>query len=287
MQTYTRRALFEVIGMTSIGVSFAGRALANSSTYSVRVLAKRPAGYWRFEEQSGTIAADASGQAHNGVYRGAVTLGQPGALQSEQDFAVGLNGTGAFIEVPSAAVFSQPTSGNGLTVEAWIRPDRLVFEGQTAERYIHWLGKGQPGEYEWGFRFYSQDSPTRPNRISAYIWNPTSAPGASNEGAGAYFQDELQPREWVHVVACFDPGDASNPNAGVSIYKNGALRDSPTKSPGTRYASYNISSARGNAPVRFGTRDLASFLDGGLDEIAIYPRVLSASEIMDNYTGAL
>jgi hypothetical protein len=42
----------------------------------------------------------------------------------------------------------------------------------------------------------------------------------------------------------------------------------------------------GSAPVRLGTRDEGSFLAGGLDEVAIYPRVLSASEILDNFTGA-
>ena len=42
---------------------------------------------------------------------------------------------------------------------------------------------------------------------------------------------------------------------------------------------------RGTAPVRFGTRDLGSFLNGGIDDVAIYPRVLSAEEILDNFRG--
>jgi hypothetical protein len=283
----TRRAMLGLVSLAGAALSINARALGDARPYSAHVLAKRPVGYWRFDETGGIIAHDASGQARNGTYKGGFTLGQPGALQSERDFAVGLDGRNGFIEVPDSDAFSQPTSGQGLTVEVWVRPDTLVFSGQTDQHYIHWLGKGQPGAYEWGFRFYSQDSPTRPNRISAYIWNPTSAPGVSNEGAGAYFQDELQPRQWIHVVACYDPGDASDPNAGVWIYKNGVLRAGPKKSRGARYASYNIHSVHGSAPVRFGTRDLGSFLAGGLDEIAIYPRVLSASEIMDNYAGAL
>jgi hypothetical protein len=108
----------------------------------------------------------------------------------------------------------------------------------------------------------------------------------SNEGAGAYFQDELTQSEWMHVVATFDPGDASNPGAGVSIYKNGELRASPLKSRGARYSSYDIRPTHGGAPLRLGTRDRLSFLKGGLDEIAVYPRVLSAAEILDNYSGA-
>jgi Concanavalin A-like lectin/glucanases superfamily len=283
---HTRRELLAVIGAAGITL-FGKRVLADSAgPYSARVLGKKPVGYWRLNEQSGLEAHDATMNGHTGSYKGGVLLGQTGPIRSEPTLAIGVNGTTAFVEIPDSAAFSQPTSGQGLTVEAWMRPDSLVFAGQTAQKYVHWLGKGERGAFEWGFRFYSQDSPTRPNRISAYIWNPTSAAHAQNEGAGAYFQDVLQPGVWIHIVACYDPGDASNPNAGVSIYKNGVLRENPSKSPGARYSSYNITPAHGSAPLRLGTRDLGSFLTGGLDAVAIYPRVLSAAEIMDNYLGA-
>jgi hypothetical protein len=48
-------------------------------------------------------------------------------------------------------------------------------------------------------------------------------------------------------------------------------------------ASYDIVSAHGDAPVRLGTRDLASFFTGALDDVAIYPRVLGAAEIAAHY----
>ncbi len=162
-----------------------------------------------------------------------------------------------------------------------MRPEVLTFSGQTDQIYVHWLGKGQPNQYEWGFRFYSNDSPTRPNRVSAYIWNPSGA-----EGAGAYFQDQLTAGEWIHIVACYDPGNADDRGAGVSIYKNGVLRGSPAHSRGPLYSSYNIRSAPGSAPVRLGTRDLASFFRGALADVAIYPRVLSAAEVAGNYRAA-
>lgn len=283
----TRRDLLRMIGAAGIASLLGKPAYAESSRpYHTRVLAKGPVGYWRFEEKAGLVAHDSTSGRREGAYKGAIAFGQRGAIQSEVDTAIGLNGTDAFVEIPDSAVFSQPTSGQGLTVEAWMRPDALTFVGQTDQHYIHWLGKGESGAFEWGFRFYSKDSPTRPNRISAYIWNASSAPHTSNEGAGAYFQDELTPGAWIHVVACYDPGDASDASAGVSIYKNGVLRASPLKSRGARYASYNIQSAHGTAPVRLGTRDRVSFLAGALDEVAIYPRVLSAAEVLDNYTSA-
>jgi Concanavalin A-like lectin/glucanases superfamily len=254
--------------------------------YHKRVLEKHPVAYWRFEESAGPTAHDSTSHAHAGIYQGGVVFRQIGGILSEPDAAIGLNGVDAFVEVANSEVFSQPTSSQGLTVEAWFRPDLLMFPGETADPYVHWLGKGQSGEFEWGFRFYSLDSPDRPNRVSAYIWNPSSAPGVRNEGAGAYFQDTLTPGSWIHVVVCYDPGDASTASAGVSIYKNGEFRCGPSNSPGALYSTFNIFPTHGSAPVRLGTRDLGSFLTGGLDDVAIYPRVLTASEVLDNYRAA-
>src|SRR5262249_39828478 len=155
---------------------------------------------------------------HHGIFHGLVALRQLGAIRHDEDTAIKLNGH-SYVEVQASKRFSQPTSKHGFTVEAWIRPDVLRFKGETKENYIHWLGKGEGQQQEWALRFYSKDS-TRPNRISAYIFNPSGG-----LGAGAYFQDVLKPGEWIHVVACFDPGNAkTNSKGGIRIYKNGVLR---------------------------------------------------------------
>jgi concanavalin A-like lectin/glucanase superfamily protein len=284
MPTCTRRSLLGRVGFAALSALGAG-AYAAAMRYRERILAKHPVAYWPLDEAAGPLAHALGDGAHLGEYRGAVAFGQPGPIRSEWAGAIGLNGIDAYVEVPDSSAFSQASSGEGLSVEAWMRPDQLLFPGQTAEHYVHWLGKGRAGEFEWGFRFYSKNS-SRPNRISAYIWNSTSQPGVSNEGAGAYFEDPLQPGAWIHVVACFDPGNANRPFAGVSIYKNGVLRHGPSSSQGARYSAYDIRPRHGSAPLRFGTRDQRSFLTGGLGAVAIYPRVLSAREIRDNFLGA-
>jgi hypothetical protein len=245
--------------------------------YRDAVLAKSPVAYWRLDELDGP-AVDATGHGHKGSYVGGITYGEPGALRDSTDPAIGLNGTDAFVQIPDNAAFSQGASGKGLTVEVWMRPDLLSFAGEEGKGYIHWLGKGQAGSYEWGFRFYSSSDSSRPNRISAYIWNPSGG-----EGAGAYFQDRVKAKEWIHIVACYDPGNASIAGRGVSIYKNAKLRGSPATQKGALYSGYAIHPVHGAAPVKLGTRDGGSFLAGALDEVAIYPRVLSASEIAGNF----
>jgi hypothetical protein len=256
-----------------------GLSAAETSPYARRVLEKRPVGYWRLGDKKGTPIEDASGQNHHGTAQGQITLGERGFFDRELNTAAAFDGKTAFIEVPSSDAFSQPTSGVGLTVEAWFRPDALDFisGGEGEEGYVHWLGKGEPGQQEWAFRFYPRKS-SRPNRISAYLFSP--GPGL---GSGAYVEEDLKPGKWIHIVATFDPGDATQPKAGVALYKDGKLAGSPASSPGAFYSSYQVMPKAGSAPLRFGSRDLKSFFTGALDEVAIYPRVLTAREVADNF----
>ncbi len=248
-----------------------------SNQYPDAVLAKGPVAYWRLGDAPATTAVDQTGNGHDGAYRAAPIMPTTGAITGDPDTAFPVFGP-FYVEIPDSVDFSQPTSGAGLTVEAWFRPDLLTFTGETSDNYVHWIGKGETGQYEWGFRFYPLGS-SRPNRVSAYIWNL-----GGGEGAGAYFEDALIAGEWIHVVACYGPGDLTDPTAGVQLYKNGVYRLGPP-SPGTLYSNplFDIAPQHGSSPVRIGTRDLESFLRGAIDEVAIYPRVLTAAEVLDNY----
>ena len=281
---WTRREFLVATGAAGLGaLSLASPSSgAPPSKYRQRVLAKHPVAYWRLGERKGPTALDATKNGHDGTFHGTPTYRETGAIQHDPDTAIKLDGLRSYVEAPDSQDFSQPASGRGLTVEAWIRPDTLVFKGETDDPHIHWLGKGEAGCYEWGFRFYSKESSKRSNRISAYIWNPVG-----DQGAGAYFQDALTVGQWIHVVATYDPGDTTNPTAGVSVYKNGVLRGGPATQHQALYRAYKIMPLHGSAPVRLGTRNLKGFLIGGLDEVAIYPRVLTAHEILDNYKSGI
>jgi hypothetical protein len=279
---WTRRQLLTAAAAAGLAASCATRPIAAvaASSYQSTVLAKKPVGYWRLGETTGPAASDNSGNGHNGIYQGIPTFQERGAIVGDTNAAIKLDGKRSYVEIANHADFSQPTSGNGMTVEVWVRPDVLEFEGETDDPYIYWLGKGEASRHEWALRFYSRNS-KRPNRISAYIFNPEGG-----LGAGAYFEDTLKVGEWIHVVACFDPGDAdTNDKRGVHIYKNGRQRLGPP-SPGTLYSNpqWHIKPVHGASPLRLGTRDLQSFLTGGLDEVAIYPRLLTADEILENYS---
>ena len=207
MSTISRREVLRMAAMAGVTGLVTGRLIKTtraSDAYSGVVLSKGPVGYWRLGETAGPTAVDSSGFGYHGTYQGNPTFGQPGAIVNDADTAIGCNGPDSkdYIEIPDpgdSAVFSQPTSSLGFTVEAWMRPDTLVFPVQPSgpDFYIHWLGKcaSGSGQCEWGLRFYNKDFQVRSNRISAYIWNP-----GDREGTGAYFQDDLT--DVVGTIGC-------------------------------------------------------------------------------------
>ena len=73
----------------------------------------------------------------------------------------------------------------------------------------------------------------------------------------------------------------------MQLYVNGELGQGPPSS-GTLYfneGSWSVVPRSGNAPLRIATRSATtnSFLTGGIDEVAIYPKVLTPERIKRHY----
>jgi hypothetical protein len=138
----SRRKILKIAAAGGAGLAGAmlgplARTAKASDQYSSVVLAKGPVGYWRLGEASGPAAADASGNGNGGTYLGNPAFGQAGAIVNDPNTAIGLKGPNSkdYVEIaaPGSAAFSQPTSGAGLTVEVWLRPDVLSFPGETSD----------------------------------------------------------------------------------------------------------------------------------------------------------
>jgi concanavalin A-like lectin/glucanase superfamily protein len=171
-----------------------------------------------------------------------------------------------YVEVQDSKDFSAGTTGE-LTVAAWIRPDALIARVPEGSGYVYWMGKGERGRHEWVFRMYSWDNAEgRQNRISFYVFNL-----AGGLGVGSYFQDPVRAGEWIHVVGVVD-------RERTHIFKNGVLRKSDIYRPA-------IAPAHGTAPLRIGTRDLHSFFAGGIRQVRMWRRALTAAEVAEVYRG--
>jgi hypothetical protein len=211
-------------------------------------------------------ANDASGRGRHGiVHNAAPTSNRFGRGSSAFSF----NGTNAYIEIPDHGDFSVATTGK-LSISVWMRPGTLRFPDPEGSGYVHWLGKGVANQHEWAFRMYSTDNTEgRGNRTSFYLFNL-----AGGLGAGSYVQEAVAPGTWYHYVAVVDVSTDT-----IKWYKNGVLRD---QDPFIA-SEYRISPRNGTASARVGTKDFTSHFKGAIDNIAIYNRALSASEVVQLY----
>lgn len=205
------------------------------------------------------------------------------------DVYLQFNGIDAYVEIPGIADYSLATTGT-LTVAAWIRPDRLNFPSvEPGSDYIHWLGKGDKsgsaGNEEWTFRMYNHstplEDPPRTNRISFYVFNPQGG-----LGVGSYVQDTVAKGQWIHVVGMAD-------TARTYFYRDGQfIRCSTYRGPKQGNCEIQthdgvqvvIEPAAGSAVLRLGTKDLRSFLEGGLSRVRLWNRTLAAAEVSSLYT---
>jgi hypothetical protein len=124
------------------------------------------------------------------------------------------------------------------------------------------------------------ESPPRPNRISFYVFNPQGG-----LGVGSYVQVKVAKGHWMHVVGMAD-------DKCTYFYENGQyVRYSTYRGPaqgeceiqeqnGTQVV---INPQPGSAALRLGTKDLGSFLEGGLSRVRLWNRTLTATEVSSLY----
>lgn len=92
-------------------------AVEVGADYPAVVLADAPAGYWRFDELSGTTAFDSSGHGNNGSYLNGPLLGQAGAFAGSGT-AVSFDGVNDLVRVPDS---NSLDVGDTFTLEGWVK----------------------------------------------------------------------------------------------------------------------------------------------------------------------
>ncbi len=219
--------------------------------------------YYRLDD-SGTAALDSSGQGHTGTYHGGVIQGQPGAILTDSDKSVTVDGNTGYID-SGFDPFSPST-----TIEAWIQPSRLtsgVISSSGQE-----LIAGISGSIQITFGM-------KPGFIRVWLW--------SNDSTGYRFLDSPTPiplSAWSYVVLTWD--DLSKQ---LSIYVNGAL-SATTSLPGVISAEQCPEFCDGSTSTftigSFGPSLGGEWFQGGIDEVAYYNRALSAGQVFAHYQAA-
>jgi hypothetical protein len=124
------------------------------------------------------------------------------------------------------------------------------------------------------------EDPPRPNRISFYVFNPQGG-----LGVGSYVQVKIAKGRWMHVVGMADDKCtyfyAGGQYIRCSTYRGPAQgRCEIQTQNGTQVV---VNPHAGSAALRLGTKDLGSFLEGGLSRVRLWNRTLSAAEVSSLY----
>ncbi|HSC21425.1 MAG TPA: LamG-like jellyroll fold domain-containing protein, partial [Solirubrobacterales bacterium] len=238
----TRGRLGKGAGAGSGSGAAAGTVIGPHLTYEETVLTDGPHGYWRLGEAAGaTVAADASGHGNGGAYKNSVELGITGGLITDTDTSASFN-TGGTLEKDHILVPGSGTLdlGDTFTLEAWIRRDGTGLTDCILDK----------GEGSFIFRFDGADHLLLRRNGVADIARSTT---------------KIADSKWHHVVA-------TKSGASVHIYVDGV----DVTGTVTNSACTNTSVALTIGASNAGEED---FFRGGIDEVAVYPFVLSVADV--------
>jgi hypothetical protein len=231
-----------------------------SANYLTTVKSDLPLLYWRLGEASGTVAADASGNGRNGEYRGTVSLGQPGAITADPDTAVRLQSNAfasEFVTTASTTAFTNPQT---FSVELWFRTTTTTTTGGK----LIGFGNSRTGtSSNYDRHIYM----TNDGRLIFGAWTGSATTITST----ASYNDAA----YHHVVGTMGAG-------GMALYVDGALVGT---NPNTIAQSYNgFWRAGGDNLNGWPSQPTTSYFNGTIDEVAVYPTALSATQVSDHFT---
>ena len=201
--------------------------------------------YWKLDENTGIYANDSSGYNNNGTLFNAVnwTTGK----NYQTPYALKFDGVNQYVNISNSSSLNLTS---GLTISTWINPSNFA----SGQRVIQ--------KSNYNFILYASTA----NTVTAYITD--NATNAITATAITTCSNSV----WCHVVMTFTQNDS------LKIYINGVISaTTPTTNNNTiRSVSTDL--------VNIG-RDTsgASYFNGTIDEVKIWNRTLSATEIMSEY----
>ncbi len=205
-------------------------------------------GYWKFDETSGTNAADSSGSGNAGTTHNAPTWTTSGHSNGTLTF----NGTSQYVTAANAASLNL----NNFSIAFWIK-----FATSPAGSNVFFVEKDD-GTPNYNYEFYYASG----NYLNC-AYNTASSFGAV---LGPSWIPSTN--QWYHLACTYD-------GSNMNLYVNGLLVTSTpaTGTPITASTSLSI----GYVDLFGGT----GFVSGPMDDVRIYNRALNQKEIWQLYNG--
>lgn len=224
-----------------------------NADYSLEVLADNPIAYWKFDESSGSVMVDSSGNGNDGLYVGDPSR-NPGA-----GYGTGLSlNLDGFNDYGTVTV----TIGESFTAEVWARSSAATWNKNG------WFASARSDS---GFILHPDESGTT---VRGFVYDSAGnfhAMTSVDVGAG-----NLQ--EFHHYVATYD----ADTDTGV-FYLDGQVAETTTELLANNIRSPSTMIQLWLGRDQFGT-DRYGF--GQLDEMALYDTALSADRVEAHYNAA-
>lgn len=217
--------------------------------------ASSPVAWYRLDETSGTTAVDAVA-GRNATYRGAPTLGVPRACVRDTGTAVTLGGSAEYVSTTTTL-----TLALSFSTEVWFRTT------STRGGLLVGVGSSPTG------------ASTTVDRVTYLTDTGQVAFGVAPLGKTAVVSPgTYRDARWHHVVATASL-------SGLRLYVDGALVGSSslalsTSLTGSLRIGYDALTGWPSNPT-------SGFFAGGLDEVAVYNRALTAAEALSHYRAGI
>lgn len=238
----------------SATITVSGAASPAAPAYETSVRADKPSHYWRLDEPTGAATlTDSTGWAD--LTADGMTLGAPGGVGATA--GTGHESASTTWRGWSTAGEQAPTT---MSVEAWVKTT-----SKTGGRIVG-LGNG------------ASVASLMTDRV-LYL-DPWGRPNFGLLGPGSYALVSPLPINdgtWHHVVASLSP-------AGTSMYVDGRLMARSLQTYARDYQGFWR--LGGDSTTTLLNKPSTAALDGAVDEVAVYPSVLSATAVRAHFTAA-
>ena len=213
-------------------------------------------GYWKFDEGSGTVAADSSGNANNGTL-----LNGPAWTQGKINGALSFDGSDDYVNMGNASALRFENT-NPFTLSAWYKFNVTSFGAGDDQGLIakENTGGSLPG-YKLAIEADAANDPwsfimrdINSRRLEVQFPRPNNT-------------------DWHYISVIYD---GSSNASGVSVYIDGM---SQPKTVITNTLSVSIANS---SPFLVG-QFFGDYFDGSIDEVRVYNRALTEAEVKALY----
>jgi len=202
-----------------------------------------PVGHWRFDEGTGTVASDSSGNGNTGSL-----MNGPQWVSGISGMALSFDGSDDSVPIPHSS--SLDISGDQMSIEYWMKP---TVDLPISGVYMDIFDKGD-----------SYVGQVLPNGKIVF-----ALPISPNSRDIYSTTDFWSSGKWYHLAFTYDGNE-------MRLYVNGVLENTATATGNVRSSSLQLSIGSHHAGQ-------PPFFKGVLDEFAIYDYARTAEEILGDY----